>query len=227
MATVHADRLSLSLSAAGCRVLRRDDPQRPYVVEAVAGDATVQIVLSLEEIDALGEQICALRAADLAAVPRGPYIVVLYSDCRAFAGGAKISLLEHADAYAQRRSAGPQWNTAVVQDRDGNEIARYRDGERVATEIQPVPEVVVTPPWVGHGTPVQPAPDARTPNQVLTQRLSHAGCCVRFADNQGCDCLTLALMCQQARNASRTRTGNPSGCNVCQDPNCTNPNEKH
>ena len=55
----------------------------------------------------------------------------------------------------------------------------------------------------------------RTKMEVMRLRREqpHAGCCEAYADNQSCRCL------QDASGST--------GCNICHDPNCGIPNEKH
>jgi hypothetical protein len=50
------------------------------------------------------------------------------------------------------------------------------------------------------------------------------GCCDRFADNMGCDCMESARELDAGiRRAQKARMR----CMICQGPDCQNPGEKH
>lgn len=51
-------------------------------------------------------------------------------------------------------------------------------------------------------------PKYKTPHDVTTAR-NNGGCCDRYADNQGCDCMASVA------------------CSICRSPNCDNPCGKH
>lgn len=65
--------------------------------------------------------------------------------------------------------------------------------------------------------PKRRTPRPRTVADVMDARQSgpSGACCDRYADNKACDCIEIAR-----------RTGG-TGCNICTNDNCDNPNGKH
>lgn len=125
---------------------RLDGGGRPYLLTLVDGVGFV-FALTAEELDALLEIGCDLRARDLLAQPRGPYqVLALHPDGALRVRPSWVSLND-AEEYAQTCSRGPQFHEARV--RAGSvELSRWQRGERVAVPV-PEPDVVaVTPPWV-------------------------------------------------------------------------------
>lgn len=53
----------------------------------------------------------------------------------------------------------------------------------------------------------------RTKKEILQAQCTVVGCCEDHANNQSCSCLDDAV--------------GTTGCGICRDPNCRNPNGKH
>jgi hypothetical protein len=65
--------------------------------------------------------------------------------------------------------------------------------------------------------------------RLQTEGAVYGGCCNRFADMSGCDCLATAAEDSPYMTLEEydRRNPNPTGCTICRNPNCDNPNGQH
>lgn len=112
--------------------------------------------------------------------------------------------------------------------------------------VVPEDEIPVTAGVYPKRTPQCGLSTRRTKAEVLRQRREGkggSGCCERYANMQGCDCLNEAVTVRCAtckdlgytgtpdnlfnRDVKRCPRGCPVRCSVCSNPDCDNPNGQH
>lgn len=121
-------------------------------------------------------------------------------------------------------------------------IAAPKDVPIRRTELASVSDVRPTAAGPAFRIPrAVPEGRERTVSEVVAAKCTVVGCCGRFADNMGCDCLAKAKRDRPAAQAAvELAIGRRltlaeydslfpagTGCSICRDPNCDNQNGKH
>lgn len=166
-----------------------------------------------------------------------------FQDPNSAGGGWDRTVLTPAEALQVRTWLDANLEWVAAEERDGRRSELAAEAEALRRKLAVIEKQIGHHPFVRK---------QRTVAEVEADRRNGpggSGCCDRYADRMGCDCLSEALAYEKSLPKGTfpagpkprgPRPGDPpcrsldeydarydNGCSICRDPNCDNPGGKH